>query len=284
LASDGYRSRESRDLAEHALAAFGARLGEHIGEVVVIGGLNPDFLAAAPPVAHQGTMDVDLLLEVALVYERENQDFSWLERALIESGFAPLWRDDAWRWQLDLGRAKVLLDLLCDTPDNLGRTIALPGCTDAVAMNLPGPAPAAVGSVLREIRVPAALQAELGSENPVVQLRFAGLGGYLLAKASAVLRRGLDKDHYDFAYVLLYSGKPPAAVVEAIRSALVPPPLSHDALGDLRAVLTKLAGEASDARSIFVKEMMWSDGELDRDLLDQDLRTAADRCLRALDE
>jgi hypothetical protein len=283
LASDRYRSRESRDLAERALAVFGARLGEHVGDVVVIGGLNPDFLAVAPPVAHQGTTDVDLLLEVALVYEREDQDFSWLERALVGSGFEPLWRDDAWRWQLNMGRATVLLDLLCDTPDNLGQRIALPGCTDAIAMNLPGPAPAAVGSVLREIRVPVDLQAELGSESPVVRLRFAGLGGYLLAKASAVLRRRSDKDYYDFSYVLLYSGRSPNEVVEAVRSALVPPPLSHDALADLRAVLVSLAGEARGARDIFVTEMMRSDAELDRDLLDQDLRTAAQRCLRALD-
>lgn len=187
----------------------------------MIGGLNPDFLAVAAPLAHLGTTDVDLLIEVALVYDRQDQDFSWLERALTDSGFEPRKRDDAWRWLLDLGSAKVVLDLLCDTPDNLGQLIALPGCADATAMNLAGPAPAAVDSVFREIQVPAALRAELGSDVTSVQLRFAGLGGYLLAKASAILRRGLDKDYYDFAYVLLYCGRNSAAIVEAIQGGAV---------------------------------------------------------------
>lgn len=282
LASDGYRSRAGRDLAEYALAAFGLRLGEHASDVVVIGGLNPDFLALAAPLAHLGTTDVDLLLEVALVYDREDQDFSWLERALVDSGFEPQRRDYAWRWQLDLGSAKVVLDLLCDTPDNLGQPIALPGCSDATAMNVQGPGPAAVDSVFREIPVPAVLRARLNTSVPSVQLRFAGLGGYLLAKASAMLGRGLDKDYYDFAYVLLYCGQTPAAIAEAVHVALTPPPLSHDALADLRAALDAFAGEDRRVRRRFIAEMMRSGEELDWDLLDQDLRTAADRCLRAI--
>jgi hypothetical protein len=149
-------------------------------------------------------------------------------------------------------------------------------------MNLQGPAPTAVDSVVREIEIPVALRAELGIDASAVQLRFAGLGGYLLAKASAMVRRGLDKDYYDFAYVLLYCGRRPAAVAEAVRAALVPPPLSHDALADLRAALDAFAGEDRRARDRFVVEMMRSGAELDVDLLDQDLRTAADRCLRAL--
>jgi len=279
LASDSYRSREGRELAEYALAAFGLQLGEHVNDVVVIGGLNPDFLVVAPPLAHLGTTDVDLLLEVALIYDREDQDFSWLERALTESGFTPQRHDDAWRWELDLSSSKVLLELLCDTPDNLGQRIALPGCAHAIAMNLQGPAPAAVDSVVREIQLPAALR---NGEVTSVRLRFAGLGGYLLAKASAIPRRGLDKDYYDFAYVLLYCGRSAGGIVEAIRAALAPPPLSHDALADLRAALAAFAGEDRHARDRFIAEMMRSGEELDWDLLDQDLRTAAGRCLRAL--
>lgn len=38
-----------------------------------------------------------------------------------------------------------------------------------------------------------------------MQARVAGLGGYLLAKAVALRERALEKDYYDFAYVLLFN-------------------------------------------------------------------------------
>jgi hypothetical protein len=43
-----------------------------------------------------------------------------------------------------------------------------------------------------------------GSE-ATVKVRFAGLQGYLLAKATALRDRSLDKDYYDFTYVAAYN-------------------------------------------------------------------------------
>jgi hypothetical protein len=35
--------------------------------------------------------------------------------------------------------------------------------------------------------------------------KYAGLEGYLMAKACAVRHRGLDRDFYDLVFVLLYN-------------------------------------------------------------------------------
>ncbi|GAA1469916.1 hypothetical protein [Microbacterium thalassium] len=75
------RSREARARAETALAALLDATGEHWREIVVIGGLVPDVIAPGA-VAHQGTADVDVMLDLALVFDRDEQDFGWLEQAL----------------------------------------------------------------------------------------------------------------------------------------------------------------------------------------------------------
>lgn len=49
-------------------------------------------------------------------------------------------------------------------------------------------------------------------------MRFAGLGGYLMAKAAAVASRGFPRDFYDLAFVLLFNraGGPRQAAAELL--------------------------------------------------------------------
>jgi len=52
-----------------------------------------------------------------------------------------------------------------------------------------------------------------------VKVRFAGLQGYLLAKAFAIQERGLGKDYYDFVYVIINNGAGgPVAAGEMLRT------------------------------------------------------------------
>ena len=69
------RSRGARERAEEALIRLAVALGERSTDVVIIGGLNPDFLVSGPPVSHLGTTDVDVLVEVGVHYDREDLDF-----------------------------------------------------------------------------------------------------------------------------------------------------------------------------------------------------------------
>lgn len=202
------RSREARDRAEDALVRFALLTGEHAHEFVVIGGLNPDFLAPEAPVPHQGTTDVDILLELAVIYERDDNDFGWLDEALTRGEFVD--RKDGWRWY----SAGVLVDLLCDVGDSRGQAIALPGATLTAAQNLDGPAAALRDPIVRKLRVSAAVKADFPHAPNSVDLRFASVGGYIAAKAAALLARGLEKDAYDLMFVVMYAPGGPAAVAE----------------------------------------------------------------------
>ncbi len=250
-----------------ALTAVVAELPERTTEVTVIGGLNVDFLAVAGDVPHQGTIDVDLHVELGLVFDRDETDLSWLERALERAGFVPI-GPTGWRWRTGIGGAPVVLDLLCDVPDHLDQEILLPGCARAGAMNLPGPRAAALDVVLREIGA--------GPGREPVTVRFAGLGGYLLAKSSAAHHRGKNKDFYDLAYMLLHNERSgPAEAGEAAFHALPSPDFAN-----LRAVFPATVRRLTEVETARVyAEQRGRDGdEGDPDMLVQDVIGAAMVC------
>jgi hypothetical protein len=274
LASETPRTTQARDLALEALITLIVRLGPHAEDVVVIGGLNPDLLTDQPPAPHQGTNDIDLLLQVGFVYERDDDlDFSWLERALLDSGFEDL--GPGWRWRMNLHGLPVVLEVMCDTPDNPDRPIALPGTRTLAAMNLAGPAPALNGTLRRTITVPDTIRAKAPSAPTAVTIRFAGLGGYVLAKAAAVHKREAPKDLYDLAFVLLYNtaGGPQAAGAAA-RNALPPEP-TEDHRGLTRAAMARFASASSVGPRVFAETMRASNPDLDAEVLAQDAVGAA---------
>jgi hypothetical protein len=233
------RSPEARALAEAALARLAATLGERSNELVVIGGLVPAHLAANADNEHLGTTDVDVVLPLALSFDRddEGQRFSWLEAALVDGGFSPETAGTGgggWRWWGDVDGLPIKIEFLCDVgtdPRNL--PVPLPGCHRLSAMNLEGPRAALEDSMLREVTDGAGTR---------VTLRHAGLGGYLLAKAAAAARRGLPRDFYDFAYVLLHNdrGGPreAAEAVSAGRLASLLTSYRHDLVVTLRGYTT----------------------------------------------
>lgn len=216
------RTREARARAEEALVRFALLAGDHAKDFVVIGGLNPDFLAPNPPAPHLGTTDVDLLFELGFVYDRDDLDFGWLDEALESGSFHP--RDDAgWQWDAILGETHVRLDLLCDVTDNRGQPVYLPGAERATAQNLDGPAAALTDTVLRALTVPNSIRNDHAGAPENVELRFTSLGGYLSAKAAALVSRGKAKDAYDLMFVALYNpgGAPAAAAAVAALDAPV---------------------------------------------------------------
>ncbi|WP_431837850.1 hypothetical protein [Cellulomonas sp. Y8] len=264
------RTRAGLRLAERALARLVTELGEHATGVTVIGGLNADLLTEADEVPHQGTLDVDLHIQVGLVYERDDDDFGWLEDALVRAQFAPV-DGTGWRWVTRVDELPVVLDLLCDVLDNRDQEIPLPGCEQAGAMNLPGPSAAAADAIVRTLQL----------DTVAVAVRFADLGGYLLAKASAAFHRGKDKDFYDLGFVLLHNtqGGPVAAGRAAARAV---PARDHVGyVGLFRAALTQLA-DATVARTY--AEQRRRDGDsTDVEVLTQDAIGAALACLAAFE-
>ncbi|MFN8073982.1 MAG: hypothetical protein U0Q15_01020 [Kineosporiaceae bacterium] len=203
------RSALARELAEEALLRLVRAVGDRGAELVVVGGLVPARLTTVSPAVHIGTTDVDIVVDLALVWDRDEQDFGWLERGLREAGFdEDLRSGGGWRWRTTIEGWSVKVELLCDLRlDPSWGPHPLPGCARASAINLPGPAAARRDAVMLPVRGRSTDPAELRS------VRHAGLGGYLVAKASAVVRRGEARDRYDFAFVLIHNddGGPTAA-------------------------------------------------------------------------
>ncbi len=194
------RSPAARALAEAALLRLLAALEGKDIDLVVLGGLVPEILTrgqAETVPRHLGTADVDIHISFGIDPSR---DFSPLERALETSGATPDPKIDGWRWRVDVVGARVKIEFLCDRDDVAAdQAIVLTGCRVLTAANLRG-----TGFVARDW-VEEELSGTIDGEDVSVTVRYAGLEGYLMAKAHAVRHRGLDRDCYDLAFVLIYN-------------------------------------------------------------------------------
>lgn len=259
------RTRSARTRAEQGLARILRHAGAHATDLVVVGGLNPELLAPGQDPPHQGTVDVDLVVRVAVAYERDEQNFSWLERALVASGAAPWTEGNRWQWRIDVEGAPVKVEFLCEVLDLGSQEVSLPGCHDVSALNMAGPGAALRQTVVRTLHL----------DGEVVRVPFAGLGGYLLAKAAAVHHRQLNKDFYDFAYVLIYNDAGgPAAAADAVAGALDPMTQSRD-LGILRAAVSLYLDTPSRAAAIYATQRQADGDATPHDVLVQDAVSAA---------
>lgn len=191
MSSDRPRSPEARAIAEAALAELVERLGKVSQRLVLVGGLVPQLLAV--PVrgaqAHIGTLDIDLDVFP------EVDSYAAVESALLELGWEP--KDQGWRWRRGRRDDAIAIEFLCDRNDVANETaVQLPGCRRLFALNLRGAGFATLSWTARPI-------GEGGSQPPT--MRVASLEAYLVMKAYTITTRGRDKDHYDFAYVLLFN-------------------------------------------------------------------------------
>lgn len=271
------RTRDARARAEEALIRLALLAGSHANDFVVIGGLNPDFLAPAAPRPHLGTTDVDLLLEVGFVFDRDDLDFSWLDRALRDGSFMAK-GESGWQWDGVLGDSRVRVDLLCDVADNPGQPIALPGAAEAAAQNLRGPAVALNNPIRRELDVPARVRAEMPGAPARVALRFASLGGYLVAKSAAFISREQPKDAYDLAFVLMYAPGGPRAAAAAVSS--LPVRMEQDQPGPVvESAVRRLANPDDRWVPLVVRQLQEAGDDADPAQLKADVLASARRFL-----
>lgn len=282
MAGEISRTREARALAEEALVRLVIGSGAQGQALVVIGGLTPDTLVRDDATPHLGTVDVDILVEVGFIYDRGDMDFRWLERALIGSGFERLSDEVKWRWVVKIDGVPIVLEILCDAYDNRGQEISLAGSALVTAMNLAGPGPAHDNSTTHELPIPPALRPSAGGDE-TVSVRFADLGAYLLAKATAAVSRAKPKDFYDLGYVILYNaaGGPRAAGLAA--AAALPPPDArlHDHVEDFTAAMSQFGVATSEAAEVFASEMSRAGDRTEPAVLEQDVIAAAEICLTA---
>jgi hypothetical protein len=199
--SDEPRSAETRARAESALVRLLHELGDDEPFLVVLGGLVPEVLTRDEQGVipeHLGTTDVDVLL---ITHVEPDADLGVVERALERLEFEPEPDQDGWRWRGPVDGWPVRIEFLCDLPDQReGEIIRPPGCRRLAAANLRGTGYVARDFEWEQLSGPLVDRTEVS-----VQVRFAGLEGYLLSKCVAVRSRAAIKDYYDFAYVLLHN-------------------------------------------------------------------------------
>lgn len=257
---------------------FGLLAGKHAQDFVVIGGLNPDYLAPAAPVQHQGTTDIDLLFALGFDDVAAGRDFSWVDGALETGQFTSTNR---WRWDALLGDARVRLEFLCDVWDHTGDTVALPGSKTAVGCKLAGPAAALEAPIVRRLAVNDAVRADFPDAPEYISLRFANLGGYLLAKAAAAQSRMLAKDKYDFMYVVLFNEGGPEMAGRAVREQLAITAEIADP-SEIRQVADRYMDPTGTWAGMFAQTMIATGDTATEDQLRADAAYGAEAFLDAL--
>jgi hypothetical protein len=192
------RTRRARAAAERALV----RVVHHYGETpafVLIGGLVPDLLCSRADVAHAGTTDIDIQVDLEIAAASVNA--KRLEQALANAEFEPD-GSTIWRWKADGDEAGAVVkfELLADLQEiRAGETIRFDLCDNLGAVNLRG-----TGWATRDIE-PVELHTRIEGMSYTAVINRTGIAGYLLAKAFAARSRRKPKDWYDIAYVLLHA-------------------------------------------------------------------------------
>ncbi len=272
--SDPVRSRRARELAERALVRLVREYGD-IPEFVLLGGLVPDLLCTTAARRHEGTTDIDVQVDLEIQGGSENA--ARLEGALTRVGFRP---DDEriWRWwDSPAPELVVKVELLADRDDIPNhRTVSFDNCKSLGAVNLRGTGFAARHWAMRSIT------ARIDGVAQTVTLRVATLPAYLLAKTHAAHGRGLPKDWYDIAYVLLHNDDGgPAPAGRHVREQL-----GDDLVGATVTALSELsanfADEAAQGSMAFASTMVAIHPELDRDVLANDAVAAVAAFMGAL--
>ncbi|MHB8320041.1 MAG: nucleotidyl transferase AbiEii/AbiGii toxin family protein [Acidimicrobiales bacterium] len=272
--SDPIRSRRARELAESALVRLLCEYGD-VPEFVLLGGLVPDLLCTTSSRRHEGTTDIDVQVDLEIQGGSENA--SRLEGALTCVGFRP---DDAriWRWRDNTAPELVVkVEFIADLDDIPNhQTVSFDDCRALGAVNLRGTGFAARHWEMRSIT------AHIDGVPQTVTLRVATLPAYLLAKTHAAHGRGLPKDWYDIAYVLLHNDDGgPVAAGRRVRDQF-----GDDFAGATVTALSELSAnfvdETAQGSLAFASTTLRIDPALDRDVLANDAVAAVAAFMGAL--
>lgn len=274
------RSREARARAETALVRVLWHLSGTAVRPIVLGGLVPDVLVdgvePAPP-PHLGTTDVDIYIELGVA--SDGVTLEAMEGALRAAQFAPDGRRaGGWRWRGDVDGTLVKVELLGERADAADESVTIAPSGTLGVLNLRG-----TGFVARDHQS-RALTGRLADDTTVtVEVDFAGLQGYLLAKMVAARARGLDRDFYDLVYVLLHNRLGgPAEAGHAIRAGVFRAdlPSMYTTLREIRERFRDASGAGPTA---YAREAAQTDGDLTEAELRADAQGAVAAFLDVLD-
>jgi hypothetical protein len=235
----------------------------------------PELLCARSSSAHIGTTDIDVQVNLEIASGAVNA--GRLESTLRTAGFEPD-GERAWRWH-DPGAPGLVVkvEFLADLDDVPNQTTVTFDASERLgAVNLRG-----TGYAARDWNLQRLIAPDSGGD-VTVELRVAGLAGYLLAKVHAAYRRRATKDWYDLAYVLIHNdaGGPRQAAQAVIER------FGSDLVGETRSALDDLAANFADADAqgpqAYAETALELAPDLDWQLLTNDAVTAVGAFLAGL--
>ena len=237
---------------ERALVTLLGDLGPWREHIYLAGGLAPRYLVGQLPEgarAHVGTLDVDLIVGLALGDET-SETYRTLQNNLEKSGFVQ--SEPSFRWTRDVEGVSVAVEFLCETNSvAFGRIFRPKEFTGARfgAFNVLGAHLAREDFIEREIE---AERLDAGGLSKVT-VRVANILPYVALKIFAFQDRHDNKDAYDLGFTLLnYNGGPHAAGQAAAKSPVRNHPQIKEALKLLEERFRDTANDGPNAYAAFL--------------------------------
>lgn len=223
-------TQETALRAERALVTLLGDIGPWSEHLYLVGGMVPRYLIAELPdgvAPHVGTLDVDLVLQVALD-DPSFEAYRTLEQNLRGAGFSQV--QPSFQWRRDVDGVAVAVEFICDTnvvePGRILRRPDEGAGGGFAALNVRGANLVALDYFEKSLE---AERVDGGISR--VTLRVAGLLPYVTLKIFAFQDRHADKDAYDLMFcVRNFPGGPSAAADHARSSAARGEPIVDEAL------------------------------------------------------
>lgn len=268
-------------LAAQTLPAFltvWSGLGSYHDELVLVGGLVPEFICRHPTggraLPRPATLDVDL----GVALGASAGQYGTLSTDLRSQGFKPSTKESG-RFQKDVGGATLYIDFLVEDGDKPKGTRMV---DDVLANVMPG-----VARALALARMVSIEGKDLLGATQRVQARVCEIGPYLALKLRAFLHRQQGKDAFDILYTMMHYDQGLDAAVEAFTvEARAGNPALPDAKRALEALFVDESspGPVKAAHFVFGQVLPREPDDLHtrRIQVQQDMLTAARTLVRAV--
>ena len=206
--AEEYSGSQSQ-LVKKACLYLATKLGDHIHDLVVVGGMVPSLLIDQENLSegipiHVGTRDLDIGIALGIL---EKERYRELSARLRDAGFGQDRNEDGQatrqRWKFEAkGKGKVTVDFLIAPTDEKERGGTIRNIeSDFAAIVTPG-----LSLAFKDTQRVALSGETILGEKAAREIPVCGPGAYIVLKALAFQGRGENKDAYDLWYVLRHFG------------------------------------------------------------------------------
>lgn len=246
---------ETTARCERVLLTLLGELGPWRERIYLAGGLAPQYLVGQLPegsAAHVGTVDVDLIIGLALGDETP-ETYRTLQNNLEKAHFRQL--EPSFRWAREVDGVKVITEFLCETDEvEPGRIFRPRGeftGSKLGAFNVRG------AHLARDDFIECEITGERldGAGQSKVSVRVANLLPYTVLKILAFQDRHENKDAYDLVFTILnFQDGPRAAGLAASSSPVLVHPQVTEALVLLEERFQDASQDGPHAYGVFLAD------------------------------